>query len=147
MDYHLDWIYASLYLHRHGGNRGPHPNAGKLIRAQQEDVDLLVAYKDQDVCRLILLEAKGASSFGNEQFRSKTARFREIFGTTREAWSGVVPYFILTSPRRPRRLDTRECPTFRARARHQAGGRRFAGGSWPGGAAWPPEALKQRIIN
>jgi hypothetical protein len=76
MDYHLDWLCASLYLHGHGGDRGPHPNAGRLIRAQQEDIDLLVTYQEQRACRLILLEAKGATGWSNQQLRSKTARRR-----------------------------------------------------------------------
>jgi hypothetical protein len=112
MDYHLDWLYASLYLHRHGGARGPHPNADRLVRAQQEDVDLLVAYQTADASHLVLLEAKGATGWSNAQFRSKAVRFREIFGEDGRAWSGIVPHFVLASPRRPQRLDTEGCPSW-----------------------------------
>ena len=116
MDYHLDWLYASLYLHGHGGEQGPHSNVDRLVRAQQEDVDLLVAYQDQGTCRLILLEAKGATGWNNKQFRSKTVRLKEIFGERGDAWSGADPRFVVASPRKPRRLDTTGCPAWMLRA-------------------------------
>src|SRR5581483_7130104 len=46
MDYHLDWIYASLVLANRDGDCGPYANSDRLIRAQQADTDLLVAYRD-----------------------------------------------------------------------------------------------------
>jgi hypothetical protein len=106
MDYHLDWLYASVYLHEHGGEELPHPNLDKIIRAQQEDIDLLIAYQDGAVCRIVLLEAKGAAGFTNKQMRSKALRLREIFGERGDVFPGVSPHFAIVSPREPQRLAT-----------------------------------------
>ncbi|MHB1415078.1 MAG: hypothetical protein ACYC1C_07475 [Chloroflexota bacterium] len=38
MDYHLDWLYASLFLHDKGTIEGIHPRPDDLITANQEDV-------------------------------------------------------------------------------------------------------------
>jgi hypothetical protein len=112
MDYHLDWLYASLHLHRHGGDPGPHTNADRLIRAQQEDVDLLVAFEDRGVGRIVLLEAKGATGWTNKQMSSKAKRLREIFGERGTNWPEVFPHFAIVSPRRPQRLVTAAWPAW-----------------------------------
>jgi hypothetical protein len=115
MDYHLDWVYASLVLARSGGDRGPYENPDRLIRAQQEDMDLLVAFHEHDVCRVVLLEAKAATGWGNKQFQSKAVRLKEIFGEAGDSWAGVTPYFLIASPRRPQLLQTGNCPSWMLR--------------------------------
>ena len=112
MDYHLDWIYASLYLWRHGGNPGPHSNLDKLVRAHQEDIDLIVAYSDGNTSHVVLLEDKGVTGFTNAQMASKAAHFKAIFGEDGGAWPGAIPHFVLVSPKRPAKLETESWPTW-----------------------------------
>lgn len=112
MDYHLDWIYASLHLYESKGDLGPHSNLEGLIRAHQEDIDLLVAFEEQSVSHVILLEAKGVGGFINKQMSSKARRFKEIFGQDGKKWPDVVPYFAIVSPTRPRRLNTADWPSW-----------------------------------
>ena len=78
MDYHLEWIHAALLLAmgtltlddqgksvpRSGGQTG-----------RIEDVDLLVVLeKSNGMLVLVLIEAKGVTSFSTAQFKSKVAR-------------------------------------------------------------------------
>lgn len=114
MDYHLDWLYASLYLGVNGGRKGPHSNTDKIIHAQQEDMDLIVAFRERDLDHVILLEAKGATGWTNKQMASKAKRLREIFGPTGGTFPGVVPHFIIASPRRTEGLIVKDWPTWMA---------------------------------
>jgi len=115
MDYHLDWIFASLYLQHHGGNPGPHANLDKLVRAHQEDIDLVVAYSTESVSHVVLLEAKGVTGWTNKQMTSKAARFKDIFGEHGQVWPEIAPHFALLSPRPPQRLDTTAWPAWMLR--------------------------------
>jgi hypothetical protein len=103
MDYHLDWIYASLFLCARLDAPNPYENTGH-ISATQEDVDLLVAFDERDTVHLILLEAKGATGWTNAQLASKADRLRAIFGDDGAAWEGVTPPFLIVSPVRSNRL-------------------------------------------
>lgn len=107
-DYHLDWLHASL-LSLRADTTKPLPNDG-LIRGNQEDIDLLVAFADGPSTRLLLLEAKAATGWGNRQLQSKADRLRAIFGARGDAFPEAVPQFALLSPRRPVRLDTATWP-------------------------------------
>ncbi|MGE3913960.1 MAG: hypothetical protein AB7K36_31740 [Chloroflexota bacterium] len=114
MDYHLDWLYASLHLSADGGNYGPHLNDRKMVRAQQEDIDLLIAYQAGDQFHIVLVEAKGESAWSNQQMISKAGRFGDIFGAAGSAFESVVPHFLAMSPRRPH-LRTDTWPTWMLR--------------------------------
>ena len=41
MDFHLDWLYAALQLHADEGKIRIHSNTQGIIKAQQEDIDLI----------------------------------------------------------------------------------------------------------
>jgi hypothetical protein len=119
MDYHFDWIFASLRL----ADTDPHSSGLKdlvfespdfggstgalsvFLNQNQEDVDLLVAFQDGEVTQLVLVEAKGATRFSNAQLASKLHRMRIIFDAG-AGWyrSDLQPHFVLTSPKRPRKL-------------------------------------------
>jgi len=111
MDYHLDWLYASLVLHFGGTLEAIYPNDDKLITANQEDIDLLIAYPEGAIHHLILLEAKGVTGWSNKQMRSKANRLQAIFEEPRDRWlEKVKPHFAIVSPRRPRHLDESKWP-------------------------------------
>ena len=65
MDYHLDWIQIAFHLDASPdidpGRPFPKPDFGDINR-DQEDIDLLVAFKGKDagraVTHLVLIEAK-----------------------------------------------------------------------------------------
>jgi hypothetical protein len=114
MDYHFDWLYASLQL----ADRFPHdadlkdqpfespdfrlPKAKQpvYVNENQEDIDLLVAFETVDTTHLVLVEAKGATSWSNAQLNSKLGRMKTIFDPDAK-WSrsDVQPHLVLISPR------------------------------------------------
>jgi hypothetical protein len=112
MDYHLEWIYASLYLTFNGENSQIFPNTDGLIKGNQEDIDLVIAFLEDASCHIILIEAKGVTGWTNKQANSKAIRLRKIFGSDGRRWPGVNPHFLLFSPKRPKRLDISGWPTW-----------------------------------
>ena len=105
MDYHLDWIYASLKL---AGDRQDGPvylNSEGKIKAQQEDVDFLIAGDADDLCHMILIEAKGVTGWSNRQMTSKAKRLCGIFGDDANERSGVRPHFVIMSQCERGKLD------------------------------------------
>jgi hypothetical protein len=119
MDYHLDWIYASLFLcgetDQASGqifNRDP-----ALITASQEDVDLLIAApvsEDPSRTNLIMIEAKGATAWTNKQAESKAERLNTIFvpGTFEHL---IQPHYLIWSPRPSRNLRFETFPEWAKR--------------------------------
>ncbi len=77
-DYHFDWLFAALTVLY--GNTEPgvahKDQTPKLIVANQEDVDLVIA----DGQNLILIEAKAHEAWSNEQAASKRQRFESLLG-------------------------------------------------------------------
>lgn len=114
MDYHLDWITAALHLARDNARNKVYRNTERVIQANQEDVDLLLAYDDGDVSHLVLVEAKGVTGWTNKQMASKMKRLEQIFGPDGQAWTGVVPHLALMSPRRPVGLNEQAWPQWAA---------------------------------
>lgn len=115
MDYHLNWVYASLVLAYEEEDLGevikvrkPFPNPEEIIKGNQQDIDLLIAYPKDNKCHLLFLEAKGDSGFTNEQFNSKVERLGKIFGADGCCRKDVKPYFAIISRRYPSGLN-REC--------------------------------------
>ncbi|HCG5950840.1 TPA: hypothetical protein NJ307_004480 [Vibrio parahaemolyticus] len=112
MDYHLDWIYASLEL-AHGHGNEPRLRDSLCIKATQEDVDFIVAFRDDSgITHIIMIEAKGDTSFNNKQIRSKADRLSAIFVKNSEKWSNVIPHFLICSPIKPNRLKIDDIPSF-----------------------------------
>jgi hypothetical protein len=116
MDYHLDWIYASLSLTRNNANdkaykRNFIDNEQKVdlqISGTQEDVDFLLAFVDEkQITHLVMIEAKGDSYFSNSQLDSKNKRFKAIFGN-KNTWPNVRPHFLICSPKEPQNVSIEE---------------------------------------
>lgn len=118
MDYHLDWIYASLFLtQEHDEKTFPRnfiDNNKKVdlqISGTQEDVDFLLAFVDhENTTHIVMIEAKGDSYFSNAQLNSKNKRFKAIFGDE-DTWPNVRPHFLLCSPKEPQNV-TIEDPVY-----------------------------------
>ena len=63
MDYHLDWIHAGLFLSGSTNQLNKvHENSGPIVTANQEDIDLLVAFEDSGVTHLLMIEAKASAA-------------------------------------------------------------------------------------
>ncbi|MGU5679877.1 hypothetical protein [Aeromonas allosaccharophila] len=116
MDYHLDWIYASLFLTKNDADkafkRNSIENNGVKIDYQisgtQEDVDFLLAFVDhENKTHIVMIEAKGDSYFSNAQLNSKNKRFKAIFGNE-DTWPNVRPHFLLCSPKEPQKINIEE---------------------------------------
>ncbi|MFQ2156429.1 hypothetical protein ACK33E_08320 [Aeromonas hydrophila] len=115
MDYHLDWIYASLFLtQEHDEKTFPRnfiDNKKKIdlqISGTQEDVDFLLAFVDhENTTHIVMIEAKGDSYFSNAQLNSKNKRFKAIFGNE-DSWPNVRPHFLLCSPKEPQKINVEE---------------------------------------
>jgi len=110
MDYHLDWLAASLYLTARPGASPPHGRDAQLITGTQEDIDFLVAYESDDWCYVIMLEAKGVTGFTNKQFRLKVDRLVAMSKAPGWQSAKVIPHFALISPKKPKRLKYDRCP-------------------------------------
>ena len=110
MDYHIDWIAAAVTLYASPESGDVFENSGE-VTGNQEDVDFLVAFKEAEgVYRLIFLEAKGYTPWGNAQMRSKAERMKFILGENGDKYEGVMPYFCLVSSGQPKRLDYANWP-------------------------------------
>lgn len=111
MDYHLDWVAASLAkweaVKAGKADKSIFPNPGqKVVEGNQEDIDLLVAFDCGGQYHLILIEAKaydngGYAHFGNKQLKSKAARMGQIFGECGKKYDDVKPHFLLMSHNPP----------------------------------------------
>lgn len=91
MDYHLEWLHAALWSVGRPDplfNASPierHPDESTADQAKQfdvmgnqEDADLVLVIEDGDHTYLVLIEAKGDSSFSRSQLASKLARLKLI---------------------------------------------------------------------
>ncbi|MEX1255702.1 MAG: hypothetical protein WEE64_15310 [Dehalococcoidia bacterium] len=112
MDYHLNWIYASAFLASVPDHGEIHDNSDGTVEGNQEDVDLLIAFQHDGLYQLVMLEAKFSTGWTNKQMKHKAARLGGIFGQNGRRWPGIRPYFLLTSPREPGKLDCKAWPTW-----------------------------------
>ena len=109
MDYHLDWIQMALHLaYQPDSHTGVMKNKG-LVDANQEDVDLLVAFRSRSETHLVLIEAKADTGWTNKQLKSKARRLRRIFD--QRVRKVVTPHFVLMSRSKPsRKLKSSKWP-------------------------------------
>ncbi|MBI4647916.1 MAG: hypothetical protein HY738_15330 [Bacteroidia bacterium] len=76
-----------------------------IISCKIEDIDLLIAYCNNEKTYIILIEAKYTSQWHNKQLQSKVKRLKKIFGIDGKKYKNIYPYFILTSPKKPTKLS------------------------------------------
>ena len=113
MDYHLNWVHASLVLSHYSeeSDRVSLLNLEGTTEDNQQDIDLLVAFKDESSrCHLIFVEAKGYDAkgfagFGKGELVKKVKRLEKIINLDKESGhQGVETYFCLMSGYKPQNL-------------------------------------------
>ncbi|MFZ4701500.1 MAG: hypothetical protein ACOYMG_15735 [Candidatus Methylumidiphilus sp.] len=117
MDYHLDWILASLELAQpqHHGWQEIQPNFSNHsqdVKATQEDSDFIIAFENGADTHIVLLEVKGVIGWTNKQLQSKAERLAQIFGKDGKRWPRVVPHFATASPKKSKGLIIDKLPTW-----------------------------------
>ena len=112
MDYHIDWLYASLFLAFDSDQSGIYSNSDGVIKGQQEDIDFIIAFVQDTMCHIVLIEAKGVMGWSNKQMDSKAERLGEMFGPDGTRWPEVKPHFVVLSPRQHRHLHVSEWPAW-----------------------------------
>lgn len=113
MDYHLDWVAASIKAYqkcipmdRILSETFCNTDDEKVVTGTQEDIDFLVGFKDDtERYHLIFLEAKGYTPWSNEQMNSKVNRLKTIFGCNEDKYSKITPHFCLISKSKPKGLN------------------------------------------
>ncbi len=116
LDYPLDWLALALALAASPATSPavlPNEN-GALVQGSPLDVDLLVAFAGETVTHVVLLEAKVATAWRNDQLQKKADRLAQLFGADGRAAADVRPHFLLASPRRPRGVRTAGWPAWMA---------------------------------
>lgn len=118
MDYHLDWIAASL-CHFEEQQELPYSfsnenNGDSVVKGTQQDIDLLVAFHcvDDKKYHLVFIEAKAYTSWDKSQFEEKACRLKQIFGNTVAKDSKVQPHFCLMGPKDIVDFDMQCVPTW-----------------------------------
>ena len=121
MDFHLDWIAMALHLAAEGPPPSRHrfplddiSNDG-LFFATQQDVDLLVAFRNDATTHLVMIEAKGDTDWRNDQLDAKAERLCRIFTDDRSRAEQIAPHFVLMSPARPKFLTKKGWPSWMMR--------------------------------
>lgn len=101
-DYHIDWLFGALLILANNtkpfAEIGPQKNLGH-VTGSQEDCDLVIAFGKT----LILVEAK-TGGWSNAQMDSKISRLALL------AVQDITPYLVLTSPKKPTRLQSQGWP-------------------------------------
>lgn len=116
MDYHLDWISMAVSLsgrHELPTKQTPALNEGR-VAGNQEDIDLLVAFKSSGTVHIVLIEAKGDTAWSNSQLESKALRLREIF--TIPDGAKVRPHFVLMAPKESTAINAGTWPFWMQKA-------------------------------
>jgi len=112
-DYHLDWLYAALTLYKEQDMHGVFSITNVAVNNNQEDIDLIIAYKEEGYYQILLVEAKGTGSWTNKQLESKIRKLQAIFGAKLEQCPPDVQVrFVLASPKKPKRVKVSNWPSW-----------------------------------
>jgi hypothetical protein len=128
MDFHLEWIHAALLVGTGELTLGADGNSAPRTPVPDgriEDVDLLVVLERADhTLVMVLIEAKGVTSFDREQLESKSKRLKVFRPELATAQPWLTPVVLLMSP-----LET--CP--RETNLNQFAMQMLDAGVWPEG--------------
>lgn len=153
MDYHLEWLHAALWSVRRPASDGKAvpiwPDREGPIRApeqfdimgNQEDADLVVVIEDRGHAYLVLIEAKGDSSFSRTQLASKLTRLKLILDRDHVPSPAELTFaLVLLAPED--KLTLGGCASFPALAEHPSALEEWADKAMRN----PPERLGQLIL-
>ena len=116
MDYDLEWLAASLLASKHSDGATNFGRVYEGVPGTYPDVDLLIAFKSEEAYHLILAEAKGYTSWLNNQMKVKSEYLATVFGDKGGNHRGVVPHFCLVASKEPpQRLTTGDWPDWMTR--------------------------------
>lgn len=116
MDYHLNWVHASLVLAHYADEQERITLLNnKGIVSSQQDVDLLVAFKDVvNQYHLIFVEAKGYNTDGKsdgladfdtgrerKQLKSKACQLDTILKPHGSLYCDIKPHYCLMTRKKP----------------------------------------------
>lgn len=124
MDYHLDWLFAALWMAHTAPEWTPPalaprvpmelhaPVAGvnalytdfRPVTGSQEDIDFLAVFDDGHKLAVLLIEAKGSAAFNKVQLARKLIRLDRILvesGATLRSAESLAFRLILAAPLRP----------------------------------------------
>lgn len=117
MDYHLSWLHAALQWR--SGKAAPHQSAplplgtagdgSTLVSGNQEDADLVLAWADDDVDKIVLIEAKAYGRWTRTQLDSKIRRLTAIIAAV--GGRPLEVKLVLVSPEKAR-WDGSDIPDF-----------------------------------
>ncbi|MFI5330067.1 MAG: hypothetical protein ACHQ2F_03390 [Desulfobaccales bacterium] len=101
MDYHIDWLYGALQWYisdRKEGDMEKNEQNEKLIKGNQQDIDLLLAIDEHSKrYHIVMIEAKVAMPFSKSQIEEKFSRIKDIFNRNRypKIIKGIDVHFML----------------------------------------------------
>jgi hypothetical protein len=124
MDYHLDWLYAALWMAHTAPDWTPPATAPRVpmgvhaampgidslytdfrpVTGSQEDIDFLAVFGDGCKLAVLLIEAKGSAAFNKVQLARKLIRLDRILvdsGATSWSAGSLAFRLILAAPKRP----------------------------------------------
>lgn len=113
MDYEMRWLHGALAA-TIGITEGQVMKGAAEERKSElpplpwtnEDVDLLVAYSKGAKVQLLMIEAKGYTSWHANQIAHKKERLRALFGDDGRRFHGVCPHLIFVGPVPPGKGST-----------------------------------------
>jgi hypothetical protein len=102
MDYHLDWLNGALEL-AFLSSAGDSRIGSSRVTGTQEDIDLLLAFDTPSQSKryhIVLVEAKGVTTFSNSQLESKMKRLNDIFFVDggKPRFNNLEVHLVLAAP-------------------------------------------------
>jgi len=112
IDYSIDWLYAALFISQTEPLGNVYENVKNLIKGNNEDVDILLALRANDIIDLVMIEVKVEKPFDKSQLASKVRRLLGIFGVNGDQFPHIRPHWILASPYKSKRINTDGWPNW-----------------------------------
>jgi hypothetical protein len=108
MDYNLNWLTAAILWSQDGFDRNK-PRSLEECEAldlnDNSDTDVLVAFAYGGDTHVVLLEAKGYTSWGTRQLKHKRDRLVSLFGEDGSSCEKIEPHWVFVSPSAPPKID------------------------------------------
>lgn len=102
MEYPISQLYAAGVLTTSGAY-GPFTAAGGIAEGNQEDVDFVVAWAEEETAHVVLVEALGITGWGGKRLLSKAHRLGDALGYNAASLRlpFLQPHFAIAAPSQP----------------------------------------------